>query len=62
MIDRHDPILNVGYALFSKDNTLLYWSYHSDTEEKTWPKIGEGKFAIRSKLPDLNDKAGRITP
>ena len=57
-----DPALNIGYAIFTDTGELLYWSYHTDTAESTWPQVHKGKFTLRGKLPSrlFNDGDYRI--
>jgi len=58
----YDPAFTVGYAIFSEDGTLLYWTYHTDTSKDLWPVLNRGEFKIRSKIPArfLNEGAYRI--
>ncbi len=51
LISKTDESLTIGYALYSEDNTLLYWSYQTDSNKKYWPNLNTGKCAIKSKLP-----------
>jgi lipopolysaccharide transport system ATP-binding protein len=46
-----DPALTVGYAIYSQDGTLLYWSYQTDCPEKEWPRVERGTCSLRSRLP-----------
>ncbi len=46
-----DPALQIGYALYSEDGQLLYWTCHNDVEEKMWPKLKPGLCHFKSKLP-----------
>jgi lipopolysaccharide transport system ATP-binding protein len=50
-INKLDESLTVGYALYSEDNTLLYWSYQTDSKELDWPELNIGNNKIKSKLP-----------
>ncbi|HAQ02959.1 TPA: ABC transporter ATP-binding protein [Candidatus Nomurabacteria bacterium] len=50
-INKLDESLTVGYALYSEDNTLLYWSYQTDSKESDWPELNIGNNKIKSKLP-----------
>lgn len=50
-VKKIDPSLSIGYAIYSEEGTLLYWSYHTDEKEENWPKLREGKVTLRSKLP-----------
>ena len=61
LIENSDPALTVGYAIYSQEGTLLYWSYQTDTPEPLWPKLDKGTVVIRSKLPDfLNEGIYRL--
>ena len=46
---RHN--LQVGYGLFSADNTLLYWTTCTDSPEEQWTELTLGNFRFRSALP-----------
>lgn len=50
-INKLDESLTMGYALYSEDNTLLYWSYQTDSNESDWPKLNTGYNKIKSRLP-----------
>lgn len=54
--------LTVGYALYTEDGTLLYWSYHTDTSEGTRPVLHKGPHRLRSRLPQalLNEGTYRL--
>jgi lipopolysaccharide transport system ATP-binding protein len=51
--------LNAGYAIYSEDGKVVYWSCFTDTEENSWPKLAVGKNYLVSKLPKrlLNEGA-----
>lgn len=61
-IQEVDPALTVGYALFSDEGSLLYWSYHTDGREDQWPRLRKGVNRLRSRLPCrlLNEGAYRL--
>ena len=46
-----DDALNVGYAIFDQEGTLLYWSATTDTNEEEWPRMKIGSSAVRRALP-----------
>ena len=50
-IRKTTPDLTIGYAIYSEDNTLLYWSYQTDSKESDWPELKMGGNLIKSKLP-----------
>lgn len=58
-IERYDPALTVGYALFDEENRLLYWSYHTDRGE--FP-LQPGRIRLRGRIPArfLNEGAYRL--
>ncbi len=43
--------LTVGYALYSEDGTLLYWTYQIDEHPKLWPRLEIGDCHIMSRIP-----------
>jgi lipopolysaccharide transport system ATP-binding protein len=57
-----DPSLTIGYALYSDDGTLIYWSFQTDGTEESWPKLSTGPFAITCDVPKnlLNEGSYRI--
>ncbi len=57
-----DPALTIGYALYSDDGVLLYWSFQTDGPEKNWPRLGKGHFTLKSEIPSrlLNEGVYRI--
>jgi lipopolysaccharide transport system ATP-binding protein len=48
-----DPALTIGYAIYTEDGALLYWTYQTDAKEQNWPKLHKGTCTIRSPLPRL---------
>lgn len=50
-IETIDPALTVGYAIYSEEGTLLYWSYQTDDSEDKWPKLHKGFCSLRSRIP-----------
>jgi lipopolysaccharide transport system ATP-binding protein len=54
--------LNMGYAVFNEEGSMLYWSLTTDAEEKDWPTLKKGIFKIKSKIPThlLNEGVYRI--
>lgn len=57
-----DPALTLGYAIFSTDGLLLYWSYHTDSSEGNWPPLSVGYNHLCSRMPSrlFNEGAYRI--
>ncbi len=50
-VDTPDPAMNIGYALFSEQGQLLYWSLTTDEAEPAWPKFKKGEYRLRSQIP-----------
>lgn len=50
-IEEIDPALTVGYAIYSEEGTLLYWSYQTDVEEEKWSQLKKGYCILRSQIP-----------
>jgi len=61
-IDLQEPLLTVGYAVFSETGTLLYWSYPTDQPESSWPQLTKGHHVLRGRVPArfLNEGSYRI--
>ncbi|MFA5995935.1 MAG: ABC transporter ATP-binding protein [Patescibacteria group bacterium] len=61
-ITESDTALTIGYAIYSMEGNLLYWSYQTDQSESQWPKLKLGKIKLRSALPQrfLNEGDYRI--
>jgi lipopolysaccharide transport system ATP-binding protein len=51
LVNKPDPALTVGYALYGEDGTPLYWTYQTDAGEDSWPQLRKGKNVLRSRLP-----------
>lgn len=45
-----DPALTVGYALYTEDGLLLYWSYHTDIPPER-AALATGTVELRSRFP-----------
>ena len=62
VIEILDDRLTLGYAFFSEDGSLLYYSCQIDQIETDWPHLTRGKNIIRSKIPSnlLNEGLYRI--
>ena len=61
-IKQTEPSLQIGYAMYSEDGNLLYWSCHTDVIEEEWPKLNNGYYVFRSQIPKrwLNEGMYRI--
>ncbi len=57
-----DSALVVGFAVYSPDNSLLYYSLHTDTQPSAWPTISVGDNKLVCWLPTrfLNEGNYRI--
>lgn len=57
-----DPGLQVGYALYDSEGSLIYWSLFNDTAEEDWPRIRRGNIKLKSFLPKrlLNEGGYRL--
>jgi lipopolysaccharide transport system ATP-binding protein len=47
-VERPHSALTVGYAIYSEDGVLLYWTYHSDCD---WSSLEPGVIRLRGELP-----------
>jgi lipopolysaccharide transport system ATP-binding protein len=43
--------LTIGYAIYTEDDVLLYWSYQTDVREELWPSLEMGLITLRSPFP-----------
>jgi lipopolysaccharide transport system ATP-binding protein len=61
-IEQLDPALTVGYAIYSEDGHLLFWSYQSDRPEENWPKLTIGRNKLVGRIPSrlLNEGTYRV--
>ncbi|MBI1176058.1 ATP-binding cassette domain-containing protein [bacterium] len=61
-VEKLDSSLTVGYAIYSENGHLLYWSYQSDTAPHVWPPIRKGSVRLSSKIPPrfLNEGTYRV--
>ncbi|MGE5329733.1 MAG: ABC transporter ATP-binding protein [Deltaproteobacteria bacterium] len=61
-VEKLDPALTVGYAIYTQEGTLLYWSYQTDGDEEKWPKLKKGYCILKSQIPKrfLNERTYRI--
>jgi lipopolysaccharide transport system ATP-binding protein len=57
-----DPALQIGYAIYSEEGHLLYWTCHTDSGKAKWPIPVSGHNIFKSKLPYrlLNEGSYRI--
>ena len=61
-IEKPDPSLTIGFAIYTENGELLYWSYQTDTAQKFWPTMAEEKVTLSTQLPSrfLNEGVYRI--
>jgi lipopolysaccharide transport system ATP-binding protein len=61
-VEQTDPTLNMGYAIYSGDGQLLYWSVTTDQAEEQWPRLKQGPCTVRSLIPSrfLNEGDYRL--
>lgn len=59
LIKQADPSLQIGYAIFNEEGSLLYWSCQTDGKEEEWPILEVGRYILRSKLPKRLFNEGR---
>lgn len=61
-IEELDPALTIGYAIYSDEGYLLYWSYQTDEIPDKCPKLKKGINTLRSKIPErfLNEGIYKI--
>ncbi len=50
-VNKLDPALVVGIALYSDDGELMFWSYPNDEVEDKWPRLNLGRNQLRCHLP-----------
>ncbi|MCX7747195.1 MAG: polysaccharide ABC transporter ATP-binding protein [Clostridia bacterium] len=50
-INKLDPALNFGYAIYNEEGILLYWTVSTDGPECSWPKIKKGHNILRNRIP-----------
>lgn len=53
LIRKLDPALCIGYAIYTEQGELLYWSYHTDANEADWPQLQLGVCTLTSMVPPL---------
>ncbi len=58
-VEQPHSALTVGYAIYSEDGVLLYWTYHSDCD---WSSLQPGMIRLRGELPvqALNEGTYRV--
>jgi len=46
-----NPLLTIGYAFYTENGTLLFWSFQTDSHEKNWPRLQVGTNTLVTKIP-----------
>ncbi|MCC7359380.1 MAG: ABC transporter ATP-binding protein [Anaerolineales bacterium] len=61
-IQELDPTLTIGYAIYTDDGNVLYWSYQTDNSPAHWPRLTQGRTCLRSQIPTrlLNEGSYRV--
>ncbi len=61
-ITARDAALAIGFALYTTDGTLLYWSVQTDTAREQWPEFRVGSNQLVCWLPSrlLNEGEYRV--
>jgi lipopolysaccharide transport system ATP-binding protein len=57
-----DEALTVGFAVFASTGDLLFWSYHTDGDDSTWPNLRPGRNRLIADFPHhiLNEGDYRV--
>ena len=57
-----DVAFTIGYAIYTEDRTMLYWSYQTDVSEDKCLKLHTGRCILKSKIPQrfLNEGVYQI--
>ncbi len=61
-LHKTNEALSLGYAIYSEEGSMLYWSYYTDGAEDLWPKLEPGFCRLKSRLPSrlLNEGAYKL--
>ena len=61
-VDQPNVALSVGFAVYTVDGGLLFWSLHTDTPQEEWPAIRVGANRLLAWLPRhlLNEGSYRL--
>jgi lipopolysaccharide transport system ATP-binding protein len=63
IVEREDPALGIGYALYNEDGVLVYWTVHTDKWDlgnNTKIKIGKNKLKVKIPRRFLNEGSYRL--
>jgi len=58
-ISELDSSLTVGFAIYSEEGNLLYWSYQTDSAQDIWPILRRGDNKLMCELPKRMLNEGR---
>lgn len=50
-VQETDPLLNIAYALYDENHSVLYWSAMADDKKDQWPKLTKGRNIIETSIP-----------
>lgn len=50
-LEKDEPALKIGYALYASSGEVLYWSFCKDGPEPAWPAMRPGHNVLASELP-----------
>ena len=61
-VEKVDISLTIGFAIYTLDGQLLYWSLHTDQQKNQWPDVEKGENKLICWLPThfLNEGGYRI--
>ena len=57
----NEPRLEIGYVVKNEENITVFTSFHYDTEDEKRPKLQQGNFELKSKLPSRLLNEGEYT-
>lgn len=50
-VNKTDPALQIGYAIYNDSGHLLYWSCFNDVAEEDWVELQEGDILLKTPIP-----------
>jgi lipopolysaccharide transport system ATP-binding protein len=50
-VQRTDPAMNVGFAIYDETDELLFWSFTTDQAEANWPAPRVGPLKLQAAIP-----------
>jgi lipopolysaccharide transport system ATP-binding protein len=61
-VERADPAMNIGVAVYDETDELLFWTFTTDQPEQAWPIMGVGAVKLTTTIPPrlLNEGGYRI--